>query len=215
MQVVTLQRLQEIPAVDRPRYEQTSRPLAATVRIAVCGSQATEPIRANDADLREVAAGLAGGLARVVVGFFNSVVDGGSFDAHVFTVESLEDFRCRDGRMNFFRIAVALLVPAVFLAGHAVARDDGRYANSPLKPWFDSLKSGKGPCCSDADGSVVADVDWESKDGHYRVRLWGQWIDVPDDAVITEPNRAGRTMVWPMWGTVGISIRCFLPGSMT
>ena len=43
----------------------------------------------------------------------------------------------------------------------------------------------------------------------------GQWIDVPDDAVITEPNRAGRTMVWPMWGTVGISIRCFLPGSMT
>ena len=110
----------------------------------MCGSQATEPIRANDADLREVAAGLAGGLARVVVGFFNSVVDGGSFDAHVFTVESLEDFRCRDGRMNFFRIAVALLVPAVFLAGHAVARDDGRYANSPFKPWFDSLKSGKG-----------------------------------------------------------------------
>ena len=87
--------------------------------------------------------------------------------------------------------------------------------NSPLKPWFDSLKSGKGPCCSDADGSVVADVDWQSKDGHYRVRLWGQWIDIPDDAVITEPNRAGRTMVWPMWGTVGISIRCFLPGSMT
>jgi hypothetical protein len=146
---------------------------------------------------------------------FQFRVDGGSFDAHVFTVESLEDFRCRDGRMNFFRIAIALLVPAVFLAGHAVARDDGRYANSPLKPWFDSLKSGKGPCCSDADGSVVADVDWESKDGHYRVRLWDQWIDVPDDAVITEPNRASRTMVWPMWGTVGISIRCFLPGSMT
>ena len=30
-----------------------------------------------------------------------------------------------------------------------------------------------------------------------------------------EPNRAGRIMVWPMWGTLGISIRCFLPGSMT
>ena len=38
-------------------------------------------------------------------------------------------------------------------------------------------------CCSDADGSVVSDVDWELKDGHYRVRLEGQWIDVPDDAV--------------------------------
>ena len=83
-------------------------------------------------------------------------------------------------------------------AGSATARDDGRYASSPLKPWFDSLRSAKGLCCSDADGSVVSDVDWESKDGHYRVRLEGQWIDVPDDAVITVPNRAGRTMVWPV-----------------
>lgn len=41
------------------------------------------------------------------------------------------------------------------------------------------------------------------------------WIDVPDDAVITEPNRVGRTMVWPIKGTLGITIRCFLPGSMT
>ena len=55
----------------------------------------------------------------------------------------------------------ALLVALVSQSGHA--RDDGRYANSPLKPWFDSLKSGKGPCCSDADGYAVADPDWESK----------------------------------------------------
>jgi len=44
------------------------------------------------------------------------------------------------------------------------------------------LKSEKGPCCSDADGTALSDVDWESKDGHYRVRLNGQWIDVPGDA---------------------------------
>ena len=98
----------------------------------------------------------------------------------------------------------------------AQARDpDGRYANSPLKQWFDGLRSGKGPCCSDADGSAVSDVDWESKDGHYRVRLDGQWIDVPEEAVITEPNRAGRTMVWPIRGYMGVTIRCFMPGSMT
>jgi hypothetical protein len=29
------------------------------------------------------------------------------------------------------------------------------------------------------------------------------------------PNRAGRTMVWPVKDAQGISIRCFLPGSMT
>jgi hypothetical protein len=106
-----------------------------------------------------------------------------------------------------------LLLGLASQLGHA--RDDGRYAGSPLKPWFDSLKSGKGPCCSDADGSAVRDVDWESKDGHYRVRLDGEWIDVPEDAVITEPNRIGRTMVWPLRGYLGLTIRCFMPGSMT
>jgi hypothetical protein len=64
-----------------------------------------------------------------------------------------------------------------------------------------------------------SDVDWESKDGHYRVRLEGRWIAVPDDAVITEPNRAGRTMVWPYTAVGGADsprteIRCFMPGSM-
>src|SRR5438477_5890723 len=84
-----------------------------------------------------------------------------------------------------------------------------------LKAWFDGLKSGKGPCCSDADGTAVSDVDWESKSGHYRVRLDGEWIDVPDDAVITEPNRVGRTMVWPIRGYLGVGVRCFMPGAMT
>jgi hypothetical protein len=101
------------------------------------------------------------------------------------------------------------------LVGSVTARDlDGRYANSPLKLWFDRLASGKGLCCSMADGESVADPDWESKDGHYRVRLENNWVDVPDDALITEPNRAGRTMVWPMRFDNKISIRCFMPGSM-
>jgi hypothetical protein len=35
------------------------------------------------------------------------------------------------------------------------------------------------------------------------------------DAVITEPNRYGRTLVWPIKGSIGTTIRCFMPGSMT
>jgi hypothetical protein len=62
---------------------------------------------------------------------------------------------------------------------------------------------------------AVSDVDWESKGGHYRVRLENNWIDVPDDdALITEPNRVGRTMVWPLRFDGEIFIRCFMPGSM-
>jgi hypothetical protein len=113
------------------------------------------------------------------------------------------------------RIALAAMLAAA-AAYPAQARDpDGRYANSPLKQWFDSLKSGKGPCCSDADGTAVSDVDWESSNGHYRVRLEGEWVEVPDDAVITEANLVGRTMVWPIRGYGGLTIRCFMPGSMT
>ena len=125
------------------------------------------------------------------------------------------------GRHRASRWKKSMMIGSVLLmlplgADRGEARDpDGRYANSPLKQWFDSLKSGRGPCCSDADGSAVSDVDWESKDGRYRVRVEGEWHEVPEDAVVTEPNRIGRTMVWPIKGYLGMTIRCFMPGSMT
>lgn len=109
----------------------------------------------------------------------------------------------------------ALIVALVLFPAVALARDDGRHANSPLKGWFDSLKSGRGPCCSDADGAALSDAEWKSEDGHYRVMIDGEWRDVPDDAVLTVPNLYGRTMVWPIRGWGGLTIRCFMPGSMT
>ena len=48
---------------------------------------------------------------------------------------------------------------------------DGRYKESPLHDWFEHLASEKGLCCSYADDYVMADADWETKDGHYRVRV--------------------------------------------
>lgn len=117
--------------------------------------------------------------------------------------------------MKNFRPLVVPIGFAVAFAGSAIARDDGRYAHSPLKSWFDSLRSGKGPCCSDADGSAVSGVDWESKDGRYRVRLEGQRIDVPPDALINEPNPRRPHHGLADQGAYGISIRCFMPGSMT
>ena len=116
---------------------------------------------------------------------------------------------------------IPLLAAIAMIGLPAQARDDGRYANSPLKGWFESLHSkAGGPCCADADGTALDDVDWDTREGHYRVRLQGAWIEVPDDAVITEPNRVGRTMVWPIYnrglgGVLSVTIRCFMPGSMT
>ena len=119
--------------------------------------------------------------------------------------------------MKRILFGVALSILSTYVVGGVAARDlEGQYANSPLKSWFDHLASGRGPCCSVADGETVSDPDWETKDGHYRVRLQGAWVDVPEDAVITEPNLSGRTMVWPIrYEGGGIMIRCFMPGSMT
>jgi hypothetical protein len=114
------------------------------------------------------------------------------------------------------KLGIAVGIFLLGLLGSVTARDlDGRHANSPLQEWFNKLVSGRGPCCSAADGQVVDDPDWESIGGHYRVRLENKWLDVPDDAVITAPNRAGRTMVWPLGSEDRTSIRCFMPGSMT
>ena len=125
-------------------------------------------------------------------------------------------------------IAVCLFAPVPaaardFLAaprlGHGgsvvtLARDDGRYANDPLHAWFDQLGSGRGLCCSFADGFSVQDVDWDTQDGRYRVKLHGEWIVVPDDAVVKEPNRFGPAVVWPyMDGNGATQIRCFMPGA--
>jgi hypothetical protein len=106
-----------------------------------------------------------------------------------------------------------LLVFCLFMVP-AQAKDNGQFADSPLKSWFDKLKSGKGLCCSFADGVAVEDVDWETKDGHYRVRVNGVWMDVPDAAVVTEPNKFGAAVVWPYQDNQGVTqIRCFIPGA--
>jgi hypothetical protein len=68
----------------------------------------------------------------------------------------------------------------------------------------------------------MADADWETKDGHYRVRVPKAvnsnemiWADVPNNALIKEPNKAGRTKVWPLYGYEGVTVRCFMPGALT
>ena len=92
-------------------------------------------------------------------------------------------------------LAALALYLTTLVSSQPNARDDGRFANSPLKPWFDRLASGKGLCCSFADGFSVQDVDWDTQDGHYRVRIYGQWFVVPDAAVVTEANRTHKFAV--------------------
>lgn len=63
-----------------------------------------------------------------------------------------------------------------------------------------------------ADSIAIADPDWESQQAHYRARAMNRCTR---RTVITEPNRAGPTMAWPVKSAFGISMRCFMPGSMS
>lgn len=133
-----------------------------------------------------------------------------------------------DANRAFRRFVVAvigivgslLIVGAVafttWIASMTIAwpHDNGRYANDVLKPWFDSLASGKGLCCSFTDGRKIENAEWGTEDGHYWVVVDGQKITVPDEAIVHEPNRAGLAYVWPYKGDAGETlIRCFLKGT--
>jgi hypothetical protein len=60
-------------------------------------------------------------------------------------------------------MASVILCVTGFIPSHLHARDGGRFANSPLKEWFDRLASRNGLCCSFADGVSVEDVDWDTR----------------------------------------------------
>lgn len=113
-----------------------------------------------------------------------------------------------------------LALCALLMSSAALARDDGRFAgsNPEIKSWIRALKNqDKVGCCDVADG-YPADVEWDTKNSSYRVRIEGEWYVVPPEAVLTEPNRLGYAMVWFFWSyEEGVRkaprIRCFLPGA--
>jgi hypothetical protein len=113
-----------------------------------------------------------------------------------------------------FFAALVWAIPAAF------ARDRGQYGgvDPATRAWVKGLTDKGGySCCDTADG-YPADVDWDNDTGKYRVRIDGAWYDVPEDAVIKQPNRLGYAVVW-WYPTTEIDgrrtphIRCFLPGA--
>lgn len=116
------------------------------------------------------------------------------------------------GWLALIVLSLALLISALLI--HPVRAHD--HNRPSLDSWYSSLASGKGPCCGGptVDAKTLDGPDWGTRDGHYWVRVDGVEYDVPDDAVLTQPNLDGRALVWPIGGWGGVTIRCFMPGSM-
>lgn len=108
-----------------------------------------------------------------------------------------------------------ILFGSLFLITTAVAKDtDGTYAQNPNHEWVHGLHSPSGSwCCDITDGHAISNVDLQTKDNHYQVRIENQWIVVPDSAVITEPNRIGVAIVWYIHIEGKPVVSCLLPGA--
>ena len=86
------------------------------------------------------------------------------------------------------------------------------------------LKSKRSVCCNEFDGRAPEAI-WDLSDGaipnvHYKVKIEGIWVNVPDDAVLEVPNKFGTAVVWYSMTRYGddkppsFFIRCFLPGQL-
>jgi hypothetical protein len=126
-----------------------------------------------------------------------------------------------DSDVSIGLLGFLALLLALFGGDLAYPRDlDGHYAaqNPELHQWFDSLANQhRELCCSFADGRTVEDPDVDDTSGHYRVRVDGEWLDVPDSALVTVPNKFGQAVVWQFkdHATGKTIVRCFIPGSGT
>ncbi|MCC6172081.1 MAG: hypothetical protein IT481_08635 [Gammaproteobacteria bacterium] len=113
------------------------------------------------------------------------------------------------------RFAFATIVLALAaLALPALARDDGRWAQADpsIREWIRGLHDKQGVnCCDDADGEEVE--GWAFGPEGYRVKVKGEWLDVPPAAVIDGPNRLGYARAWLYHENGHPKVRCFLAGA--
>ena len=133
--------------------------------------------------------------------------------------------------MGLLSLAIVTAVIYLFLAGFGeVYAHDPLHHRVDLNEWFNNLYSQGKPdggfkahCCSNQDGALVKDAEWDTYRGpdgisHYKVMIEQKWINVPDEAVVTDPNKYGPAMVWgsrEWYGDTGsYHIRCFMPGVM-
>ena len=121
-----------------------------------------------------------------------------------------------------FSICAAFVAVGILsFATVSQARDDGRYrhASREIKAWIERLTDREGTsCCETADGVRPKQVEWDIRGNHYRVKVDGEWLTVPDSAVIRGRNRLGHAVVWVYYeldlerDVQDTHIRCFLPG---
>src|SRR5262245_9033649 len=104
---------------------------------------------------------------------------------------------------------VAFSACMIALASAAFAFDNGQYNDVPadIRAWFKGGMAPNGvPCCDISDGHRT---DYDVRAGAYWVPIEGQWMEVPERAVIRDRgNPVGQAVVWYVRHRGTIIISC-------
>lgn len=108
------------------------------------------------------------------------------------------------------RTIIALAIALASTA--ALARDDGRYANSPNREWFSQQRNSAGQwCCNESDGHVY--------EGDYRIlpdgSIEAEGHTIEAYKVLKGVNPMGRAVWWYIDTAYGRTTYCFAPGPLT
>jgi hypothetical protein len=128
-------------------------------------------------------------------------------------------FHVRSAQHHDVALPTVGLLLSVIAITDTSARDYGQYrdVDPAIREWVQGLKDKAGQgCCATADGHP-AEYEWDTAGNRYKVRIEGQWYDVPAEAVVDEPNKLGYATAWYWWsfeldGKKTYHIRCFLRG---
>jgi hypothetical protein len=130
-----------------------------------------------------------------------------------FVIERVRDDNGNKAEDQMRWLAQFVLIACLpMLASTALAVDRGQFGHVPpdIRAWFKSVIAPNGvPCCDESDGHRTT---YDVRAGAYWVPIEGQWMQVPERAVIRDQgNPIGEAVVWYVHHRGSIIISCFVP----
>jgi hypothetical protein len=108
---------------------------------------------------------------------------------------------------------VLLAIAGMLALVPAWAHDHSNPANNE---WLKQQRNQNGNLCCDGDDWTRADdLEWSAESGRYKVKVEGQWLDVPPEALTQAPNKMGHVLVWLRRLNGQPVVFCFAPGTLS
>jgi len=120
----------------------------------------------------------------------------------------------RAGEIALWAVIILATTTVILLIAYLTKAHAHDHNRPELNDWMKELHSASKTWCCRGDDHDPIDA-WETKGKSYRVKFRGEWYDVPESALVDGPNLGGDALLWMNKGWSGMSVRCFMPGSLT